>query len=167
MPNKTSPPESKPTFSFQIFIQNWQGICFREVRWKIHSMGHPLSWSLKKIIVSRNQTLDFSVRNQPRQDYIYLYTFKWPVLWGQLFTSKQSRIQSRLFQSIYALKEICHPSDWLIFNRNGARLWFCPSWLIVSYLQSTIFLFYSFQATWIFRVYAKAEKLSREPSLSD
>ena len=41
-----------------------------------------------------------------------------------VITSKQSRTQLRLSQSLYALREICCPSAWLISSCNGAPLWF-------------------------------------------
>ena len=41
-----------------------------------------------------------------------------------VITSKQSRTQSKLSQSLYALKEICCLSAWLIGSRNRALLWF-------------------------------------------
>ena len=41
-----------------------------------------------------------------------------------VITNKQTGTQSRLSQSLYALKVICHPIAWLICSRNRARLCF-------------------------------------------
>ena len=59
---------------------------------------------------------------------IFMAPHGWPHSSGQYSSgpllSKQSARQFRLSLSLYALKEICCPSAWLISSHNRARLWF-------------------------------------------